>query len=302
MTQKYNEEELKNMVPVFHLKPTSSSRVRCTLRGYSEKEERLFDDQLEVETTDEIKEKVGNNTLLLGTVNKHIIIGKYCSCNIPGGYLIQNAKMPVFYLSIIYTKPLITGCLFNMFLYFEMDDECKARMDNPKKYYKAYINGKYTIHCVPTDDDLLIKIKPLVEQEVMLEYKEKFDKIESGEQDQNQNQDQDQDQLMEEVIDKIQEKMGEYEKFFESIDFEEDRIPTQKTVFRTLNKMCDNPIFKELVSYGLISREHDRIAERGDPDIEYKIPKNIINLREIKENPDRLDEIMANREVSDEDE
>jgi hypothetical protein len=289
MSQNYTDEELKNMIPVFNLKPTSSTRVKCVLKGFSDKEERIFDDQLEVETTDAIKEKVGNNTLLLNIVNKHIIVGKYCLCNIPGGYLINNQKLPIYYLSILYTKPLITGCLFNIFVYFEMDDESKNRLDNPQKYYKAFIDGKYTTQCVPTDDDFLIKLKPLVERDVMIEYKDKFDNIKN---------DDEQDNIMEEIINKIQNKMAIYEGYFNSREYD-DKIPTQKSAFNNLKNICDDPIMDELIIYGLTIRENDRIAERGDIDMKYEIPKNIINLREIKKDPSKLDEIMASREKED---
>ena len=86
MSQKYTKEELENMIPVFHLKPVSSSRTKCTLTLYVNKEERLSDDQLEVETSEEVKEKIGDNTLLIGAVNEYVLVGKYCACNIPGNF------------------------------------------------------------------------------------------------------------------------------------------------------------------------------------------------------------------------
>jgi hypothetical protein len=287
MSQKYTEEELANMIPVFHLKPASSTRTKCTLTMYIDKAERLSDDQLEVETSEEIREKIGNNTLLIGTVNSYVIIGKYCACNIPGSYLLENSKFPVYYLSVIYNKQFVTGCLFNLFLYFTMDDDTKKRLNTPQKYYKALMDGKFTVQCMPTDEDFLDKVKSFVEQEIMLKYQDEFSKNSDLEF---------QDKIMDSVVNDIDSEMNEIKKFFESqpFDKENDRVPTQKSVFKRLNEMCDSKVFKKLVSYGLLIREKERYEEKC-PDASYEAPKNIINLREIKENPEKLDEIMFKR-------
>jgi hypothetical protein len=285
-SQNYTEQELKNMMPVFHLKPVSNSRTKCTLTMYAENTERLSDDQLEVETTQEIKEKIGNNTLLLGTVNSNVIIGKYCACNIPGNFLISNTKLPIYYLSIIYNKKFVTGCLFNIFLYFTIDDETKQRLNEPKKYYKALMDGKFTIQCVPTDEDYIDKVKFFIERDVMMKYQDEFSKDTSIEY---------QDKIMDLVVEDINKELESFRKFFEEKEYQ-NKFPSQKNVFQVLNDICSSPEMKKLVTYGLDIREKERFEEKC-PDMSYEAPKNIINLREIKENPEKLDEIFAQRQV-----
>lgn len=287
MNQKYTEQELANMIPVFHLKPVSSTRTKCTLTMYVDKTERLSDEQLEVETTEELKEKIGDNTLLIGSVNNYVIIGKYCACNIPGNFLLENTQIPVYYLSIIYNKKIVTGCLFNIFLYFTLDAETKKKLDHPKKYYKALMDGKFTVQCVPTDDDFLDKVKIFIEQETMLKYQDEFSKNDDLEY---------QDKIMDSVVNDINLEMEDIKKFFESqlYDKNNDKLPNQKYTFRRLNELCNDKIFKKLISYGLAIREKERFEDKC-PDMSYEIPKNIINLREIKNNPNKLDEIMKDR-------
>src|SRR5690606_19995701 len=101
--------------------------------------------------------------------------GKYCACNIPGDFLIKNSRIPVYYLSIIYNRQFITGNLFNIFLYFTIDEETKKRLDKPNKYYKALMNGKFSLQFVPVDENFLDKIKIFVERDVLTKYQTEID-------------------------------------------------------------------------------------------------------------------------------
>lgn len=282
--KKYTEEELKNMIPVFHLKPMSSSRVKCNLSMYAKTEERIFDEQLDVDTPAEVYEKIGKNTILYGVVNNYVIVGKYCSCNIPGNYLIKNSTLPIYYISMIYNRQFITGCLFNVFLYFTLDEETQKRLDDPKKYYKSLMDGKFTIKCVPIDgyDEFISKLKKYMEDEIMLKHYEEFE-----------NADEDtQEQIMLKVTDEINNKMEKYITFFNTIEYE--KFPSLKNAYETLNSICITETMNELMEYGLLIREKERIQEKC-PDLSYEKPKNVINLQEIKNNPEKLREIMATR-------
>lgn len=284
--QKYSEDELKSMIPVFHLKPKTSTRTQCTLTMYAKNEERINDTQLDIETSEELKSKIGENTLLIGIINNYFVIGKFCACNIPGNYLIGNTKNPVYYLSIIYNKQFVTGCLFNLFLYFNIDEETKNRLNEPKKYFKAFLDGKYTIQFVPTDEDFLEQIKETIQENLMIKYNDEFNNAEKEENIEMQ------DKIMEKIINETNLELAEYQKFFEEkpFDIEDAKFPSQKGVLNKLNSLCDTITFKKLLSYGLDIRENQRVKEKC-PDISYSIPQNVINLNEIKKNPEILDKI-----------
>lgn len=285
MKSQYTKEQLEKMIPVFHLKPESSNRVKSILTMYAENEERLCDDQLEIETPENIKEQIGNNTLLLGQVNSYVIVGKFCACNIPGDYLVNNNKIPVYYLSIIYNRQFITGCLFNIFIYFEISEDTKKKLNEPKKYYKAYMDGKFTVQFVPSDDNFIDKIKDLVERDVLLKYQKVIDSSSN---------DDEKDAIMDKVIEEIMYEMKEYKKFLEPQDFG-DRVPTQKASFNRLNSFCDSVVFKKLLSYGLIFREEERIKSRDIDEELYSIPKNIIKLSDVKNDPSKLEELLLRK-------
>jgi len=284
--QKNSENDLKNMIPVFHLKPKTSTRTQCILTMYANNEERINDSQLDIETSEELKSKIGENTLLIGVVNNYFVIGKFCACNIPGDYLISNSKNPVYYLTIIYNKQFLTGCLFNLFLYFNIDEETKNRLNEPKKYFKAFLDGKYTIQFVPTDEDFLEQVKDLIQENLMIKYSEEFNNAEKEE-----NYDI-QDKIMEKIVEETNLELKEYENFFEekSFDIDNSTFPSQKVVLNKLNSLCDTLTFKKLLSYVLEIRENERVKEKC-PDILCEIPKNVINLNEIKKKPEILDKL-----------
>lgn len=290
MKSQYTKEDLKNMIPIFHLKPETNTRVKSILTMYITNTERLVDDQLEIDTEQNIKEQIGENTLLLGQVNSYVIIGKYCACNIPGEYLIKNSQIPVYYLSVIFNRQFITGCLFNIFLYFNINDDTKKRLDKPSKYYKAFMDGKYTVQFVPTDENFLEKIRVYIEKDILLKYQKELDAFSELE---------NKDKIMEKIICEIENEMKEYEKFLEPQDFENEdvgkKVPKEKITFKRLNSFCDSPIFKKLVSYGLIFREDERRRVKDIDENIYKIPQNIINFDEIKNNPQKLAELMSKK-------
>ena len=86
-------------------------------------------------------------------------------------------------------------------------------------------------------------------------------------------------------------KLELYKKFFVVEQLE--KFPTKKSIFEKLKSICDNSLFKEMVVYGLLLREKERVEEKTpvfDPP-----NKNAINLKEIKQNPKKLDEMFAAR-------
>lgn len=293
MSQKYSKDDLEKMIPVFHINPETSTRVKTVLTAYVKNDERINDDQLDIDMSKELREKIGDNTLLISQINGYVLIGKYCACNIPGNYLVENTKLPVYYLSVIYNRTFITGCLFNIFLYFTMDGESKKLLNEPRKYYKALINGKFTIQFVPIDDNFLDKIRCYVEETILKKYQKE---IENTKDEQNK------DELFEKVVCEVNNEMNVYKDFLEEKQMD-DRKPTPKSVYKILLRYSESPIFKMLSTYGLMLREKERIKERYPDGMNesYNIPNKVINLNKIKENPENLNAMM-NNEINSDDE
>ena len=170
-------DEHQNLIPIFQLSPESTTTAKCKCIGTCNDIEKLTDEVIEIE--DEKKE---HNILNMGKVCGYDIIGKYCICNITGDYLIKNNKLPVYYLSVIYTKQFVTGCLFNIMLYITIDPECIKRMNNPQKYVNAIIEGKYTIEVITLEEtEFVNKVKPFLIDRVMVKYVNEFSNSDTDE-------------------------------------------------------------------------------------------------------------------------
>jgi hypothetical protein len=273
-----NKQDYKNLVPVFHITPVVESeiQVKCNQIGLCGLEEgKINDDILEIETPQYMINKVGKDTLLFDTINNYTIIGKYCKCNITGNYLISNHKIPVYYLTILYSKKFVGGCLFNIFLYFTLDDETKKKLDHPSKYVNTHMNGFYTLEFVPVDDNFIEKIKPMVEEFTLKKYSNETDVD------------------MDKIIDEINNEMEKFKNFLEPQKF--DGYPSKKQVLKHMKTLCSNPLVSKLSTLGLYLREKER-KEKKCPDVSYEIPQNIINLDEIKKDPNLLEKILSKNE------
>jgi hypothetical protein len=264
-------DQYANLTPIFKLQPQSNTRVKCRHVGYQEDLNKLSDDII-------------GDDINIASVGKYGIVGKYCECNVIGNYLVQNTTLPVFYASILYSKTFVTGCMFNITLFFTISDEAKKKLDNPKKYVGAFINGTYTLEIsVPQTVNFLEKINQFVKDDIFLKYVGEFGKTEMIEE---------QIKVMEKVSEELNNKMKLYAEFLNAVII--DKIPTRNIVHKKISEICKNPLFRELLQYGLSLREKERIEERC-PDISYEPPTNVISLKEIGENEGKLDEIFESR-------
>lgn len=268
---KQKVDQYSNWTPIFKLQPQSDARVKCRHVGYCENLNQLSDDII----GDDIK---------IASVGKYALVGKYCECNVIGNYLVQNTTLPVFYASILYSKTFVTGCMFNITLFFTISEQSKKKLDNPKKYVGAIIDGTYTIEIsVPQTENFLEKITQFVRDDIFIKYVGEFGKTETKE---------DQNKIMEKVTEELNTKMRMYTEFLKPISM--DKVPGKNIVHKKIVELSQNPLFRELLHYGLALREKERIEERC-PDISYEPPTNVISLKEIGENPEKLNEIFAER-------
>jgi hypothetical protein len=283
--QKELKKQYENMTPVFQLKPLSNTKIKCNQLGLCGLEEgKICDDILEIETTPEMRANIGANTILFGVLNGYSILGKYCVCNITGNHLVRNNKLPVYYLSVMYHKRFVTGCLFNVYLYFTINDESKRMLDTPAKYIKAMIGGTYSIEVEPVDENFIEKIEPMIKDSIFTKFMKDFNECE--------NDDEKQESIMKQISQELKTKTDAFNDFFKPITF--NVFPSKKVVFEKMKELCDKPIIKELSIYGLCLREKERIEEKC-PDQSFEMPTNVINLKEIKANPNKLDDILASR-------
>lgn len=270
-------EDYKNTTPVFNVVPKSETQVKCTVIGLCGLEEgKLCDDVLEIDTPPDVVKNIGQNTMFFGTFSKYTIFGKFCQCNVTGNFLVQTNKLPVYYITMMYDKQFVTGCLFNVFLYFTIDPESQAKLTSPEKYVNTLINGTFTLECVPLDNDFSDEVKPFVTDEILKKYASIFNS-------------ENQLQIISTVQQEVRAKLDQINNFFKPIPY--DDLINKKYVFSALSKICNDSLMKELMVYCIKLREKKRVEEQC-PDSAFEAPTNVINLQEIKQNPEKLDELL----------
>lgn len=281
------KKKMENMIPVFKLKPVGSDRALCKYYGLVSKDENLFDEQIELYDKDG-KELEG--IYAMGSLRNYEICVKACACNIVGDYLLKNNKLPIYYMTLMYNRTFVSGYIFTIFINFTISDESLkdlVKIDtttgnvtvDPAKYVNKLFIGKYTLELV-SDDDFLAKyieyVQPTIESEFMEEYLEEFE---------NANDDI-RSQIMEKIAARTTEKLDEYRNLFEPVSL---NTINRKKLVRKMIEIYEQDNMRELIKFGLEMREKERI-KKSCPDQDYKIPKNIISLKELKDNPDKLDE------------
>jgi hypothetical protein len=288
---KNKPDPYKDWTPLFRLNPQSDKRAKCQFIGYCDDTGKLTDEMIE-QSDINIEETIKRLLPDIRTV-EYTLYGHYKLCNIIGDFLIQSDKIPIYYMQVLYSKKFIGGCLFNISLLFNVSEETKKVLDSPKKYIQiskdgksytgALMDGTYSLELsVPQEENFLKKIKSYVLDDILKMHNEQFEQAQTEE---------DQLAIMNTVTTELNNKMDSYKKFFDPITIE--RHPSKKFVLEKIKTTLSDSLFKELIVYGLVLREKERIEER---EAVYEPPnKNAFNLKELKKNPKKVDEMFANR-------
>ena len=80
------------------------------------------------------------------------VYGEMYKCNILDKYLMSTKKLPLFYVSVIYEKPLIRSPLFTTFLYFTINDTIL----NENELIDSEINGKFTVELILDENNIIL--------------------------------------------------------------------------------------------------------------------------------------------------
>lgn len=283
-SNKKNKSEHLDVAPVFRLKPVWEGRCISKYIGNIKVSEQLVDQPMEMECDGLDYTKVLDKCVyMVGEFGTYEITARACICNISASYLIKNNKLPVYYCTILYEKRFVSGQLFTLFVYFNIDSDTEKELLTPKKYVNKLMNGKFTIELISDESFLsflIEKKKPEIEEQLMKNYMDQFD-FDNEEKN---------SELMKKIESETTEKLNAYRKLFEPIEIP---YPKKSLIVSKFNELLKHELFSDLINKGLEQRENDR-REKSCPDQDYKIPKKIINLKELKEHPEKLDELMNN--------
>jgi len=294
-----NKNELK-LEPVFRLKPQrNDDTAMCEIKfvDYISQTDKLGDEPIELETTEDEKKSLGSFTHYMGKFNGYDITVNAYRNNITGNYMLSSKNLPVCSLQFMYAKNIVVGYLFNIFIYFCIDPLKNPHLSNSKAYLNSKIVGNYIL-ILDSDKELIDNMHILLDTKIEDYVMEDIAKMMVENDELNV-------QLSEEVLlEKIQKNMEEKRGFYEML-IKGREIKDFKTIKKFtddyLVPLYENPHISGLINFALDIRSKKRVKEYKSFEGEYKIPEKFLNLNDIKNNPDLVDKYIGITDDTDSD-
>lgn len=283
-----NNKDIFNYEPVFRLKPIYSNGenefVECNIKhvGYVNQNEKFGDEVVELTTTHAEQQKYGKNVHTLGEINGYDITLRIYRNNMTGYYMCNNNLLPVCSLQFMYSKSIVTGYLFNIFIYFVLDKVNNSFLKDPKSYVGAHIYGKY-IMILDSENELNKNISYLYNN-----LSEKF----AMEQLATENlENLSEDEILNRLKNIITEKTTFYNELISGKQIKYFKNMTQ-FVNDNLIPIYNNKHFIDVLKYAIEERNKKRAKEYKAYDKEYKIPEKIHKLTDYIDNPELVDKYL----------
>jgi hypothetical protein len=274
--------------PVFRLKPSYSDLenefTECDIKhvGYVSGNEKFGDEIVELTTTPSEIQKYGKNIHTLGEVNGYDITVRIYRNNMTGYYMLNHNILPVCSLQFMYSKTILTGFLFNIFIYFVLDKAKNSFLKDAKSYVGAHVYGKY-IMILDSENELNKNVDNLYNN-----LSKKF----ATEQLASENLE---DLSEEEILNKLKSIIEEKNTFYKE-------LMTGKHIkyFKNMNQFVNEnliPIYKnkhfiDILKYALEERHKKRAKEYNAYEKEYKLPEKIHKLTDYIDNPELVDKYL----------
>jgi flagellar biosynthesis chaperone FliJ len=274
--------------PVFRLKPIRTDPTelsKCDVKhvGYISNNQNLGDEIVELETTLAEQRKYGKNIHTLGEINGYDITVRIYRNNMTGHYMINSKQLPICNLQLMYSKTILTGYLFNVFIYFILDPYKNSFLKDPKSYVGATIYGVFY---------MILDSEGEINQNISHLYNnlcEKYAKEQLLEEMNNTNMTE--DELVKRLYDIIEEKKEFYKKIMVGTEIKSYRN-IKEFIDDYLKPIYNNRHFIDIIKYALEERHKKRIKEYKAYDKEYKIPEKILKLSDYENNPELIDKYL----------
>lgn len=282
--KKEMQKNIANLEPVFRFQVIGEDRVMCKYVNTIESRDKLFDDPIELEEP--------GGVFSFPDQGNYQIVGRACTCNIPGGFLLKNKKMPVYYLSLLYASQLVTGSMFNYFLYFTIDDETSEKLLLPKNYINKLMSGKFTLELMDAEGFLTFFIKnkrPEIEDQIIESYLEKFDLASS---------DEEKEAISTEIKLEVEARLDKFRELFEPITV--TGTFTRIKILKRMQEFFAKPDFDELIKSCLQFTQKERFEKMGGGK-QMTLPKRVLNLKDCLDDPEKIDEYVNNMPDSESD-
>jgi len=279
-----HKKKQSNLMAVFRLKPlnrTNTAEIKYV--GTCKETDKLGDEIIEIKTDDNMIEKYGKFVDHVCTINGYDVVACVYKCNIMGSYMLQSTRLPVYNVQIIYKRTLVTGVLMSIYVLFNMTEESKKSLKTPGSYINARVEGNYTIE-LDGDDGLEDRIR-----------EETYKTIEKNVMESiitNDLSDDNMEHYAEEIDRTLTAKINQCERLLNSIKL--PVFPNENIIVSNyLQDIYRNDYFKYIIASALTLREDSRRRDMKAQEEEYEIPTNVININQVKENPNFVEEYVA---------
>lgn len=276
------DRQYENTEPVFRLKPVFRSNVcEVKLVGYMDSEHKLGDEVLEFKTSPEVESIYGKYVDFIETVKNYNITAGIYKNNILGNYLISHTFLPVYSISFAYTKTLVSGFLFDIFIGFELDEESKKITNEPKKCTNARLYGKFILKLF-CDDELIENFDSVLESidNNIIEEPEVLNKMESMSE--------------EEFINYLDMELTRRKQFLTDLKngIEINELSSVGKTIEMLRNVYNKNSLTPLYYSALNLREDER-RKKYNATESFSIPSKVLNIKDVENNSDYLDEYLG---------
>ena len=271
--------------PVFRLKPKQNEpdeMASCEIKhvGFINQNEKLGDEPIEINDN-----KNNKFIVSLGSIDGYQITVRAYRVNMTGHYMVNNNRLPLCCLQFLYSTTILSGSLFTLFIYLNLDKFKNSFLTKPQSYVGATVYGKYTL-VLDTDNE--IGVKELTE--LTDKFCEKY-VIEEFASTLEENQNMSEEEILEKIRILTEEKKIFYNQLIagKSISHFKKFNPFVKEHLLDVAKSSN---FLGLIKFGLHIRSKKRNEEYGAYNKEYTIPQKVFNVSDYEKNPEMLEKYL----------
>jgi hypothetical protein len=272
----------ENTEPVFRLKPVYQNNVcEVKLVGYMDPEQRLGDEVIEIDTTENVQQLHGKYVDFLYNIDGYDITACIYKNNIVGNYLLKNNFLPVYSISIAYKKTLVDGYLFDIFIGFELDRQSMILLQDPKKCHNARLYGEFKLklYCDTEVSQNFGKVLQLVEKNIV-EEPQILEKLNSM----------NEEEFSTFLFDETEKRKTFLKELLDGKVLEPLTSLTKNTAF--LRNIYKNNDIKPIIKVALDIRQEERRKKYNAID-KYEIPQKVLNIKDVEQNPEMLDSYLG---------